>query len=266
MTYLDNVNKHGKHAEDNLIRAMCPGDFMPGAPKGGFAACSSNCGECWHQEIPEKKEYESPSVATSFEKAGEEANNMSRAVEALNQHVPKILDSGERRKFETGAVRDIQEGKGRCDLMPLDVVADVMGLSTLEYISCFVGSGETRHLERLLEAIPQDGIFCDGPTMFLEVAKHFEEGAKKYGENNWQKGIPVHCYIDSAVRHYLKFLRGDKDEPHDRAFCWNIMCAIWTCKHKPELNEYRKEELCEKDISKPSHSRYYDDFYKVSQP
>ena len=34
---------------------------------------------------------------------------------------PHILDSGNRRQFETGAVRDIQEGKGRCDLLPLDV-------------------------------------------------------------------------------------------------------------------------------------------------
>ena len=78
--------------------------------------------------------------------------------------------------------------------------------------------------------------------MFLEVAKHFEEGCKKYGENNWQKGIPTHCYIDSAVRHYLKYLRGDVDEPHDRAFCWNILCCIWTCMHKPELNDYAKKE------------------------
>ena len=67
----------------------------------------------------------------------------------------------------------------------------------------------------------------DSNTMFLEVAKHFEEGAKKYGENNWQNGIPVHCYIDSAVRHYLKWLRGDMDEPHDKAFVWNLMCCIW---------------------------------------
>lgn len=78
-------------------------------------------------------------------------------------------------------------------------------------------------------------------TKLLEVAKHFEDGAKKYGENNWQKGIPVKCYIDSAVRHYLKYLRGDTDEPHDRAFVWNILCCIWTCKHKPELNDYKKE-------------------------
>lgn len=75
--------------------------------------------------------------------------------------------------------------------------------------------------------------------MFLEVAKHFEEGAKKYGENNWQRGIPVHCYIDSAIRHYLKWLRGDKDEFHCRAFCWNVMCCIW------EVDYHEKES--EKD-------------------
>ena len=36
-----------------------------------------------------------------------------------------IKDSGNRREFETGAVRDIQEGKGRCDVLPLDVVANL---------------------------------------------------------------------------------------------------------------------------------------------
>jgi hypothetical protein len=25
----------------------------------------------------------------------------------------------------------------------------------------------------------------------------------------------------------LKWRRGDKDEPHDRAFVWNLMCCIW---------------------------------------
>lgn len=34
-----------------------------------------------------------------------------------------IKDSGNRTEFETGVIRDIQAGKGRCDLMPLDVVA-----------------------------------------------------------------------------------------------------------------------------------------------
>ena len=152
-----------------------------------------------------------------------------------------IKDSGERREFETGAVRDIQEGKGRCDLMPLDVVAWVLGGGdpdwVLDAIHEFVEMGNVMHLYRALEGF-RNLLGVNIETMFLEVAKHFEEGAKKYGEYNWQKGIPTHCYIDSAVRHYLKWLRGDNDEPHDRAFVWNIMCCIWTCKHKPELNDY----------------------------
>ena len=40
----------------------------------------------------------------------------------------EIKDSGERREFETGAVRDIQKGKGRCDLMPLDVVGGIYSM------------------------------------------------------------------------------------------------------------------------------------------
>ena len=165
---------------------------------------------------------------------------------------PKILDSGNRRQFESGAVRDIQEGKGRCDLLPLDVVADIYEefysddepsvCEVMTGISEFQATGEIRYLYYALDNFDR---FEAWSNMFLQVAIHFEEGAKKYGENNWQKGIPVHCYIDSAVRHYLKFLRGDKDEPHDRAFCWNILCAIWTCKHKPELNEYAVKD--EKD-------------------
>lgn len=165
-----------------------------------------------------------------------------------DNEMPVILDSGTRREFDTGAVRDIQEGKGRCDLLPLDVVAacyyKVFGRDdgagdVLYNISKFTETGEVDFLycaiSEALEGSNRDEQYSG---MFLEVAKHFEEGARKYGEYNWQKGIPLHCYIDSAVRHYFKYLRGDKDERHDRAFFWNLLCAIWTCRHKPELNEY----------------------------
>lgn len=158
----------------------------------------------------------------------------------------KILDSGDRTEFETGAVRDMHEGKGRCDLLPLYVVAKFFGnndkysFDIFARIKQFQDSSDETYLLIALDYFNKKQGW-DVSTFILEVAKHFEEGAKKYGENNWQKGIPVKCYIDSAIRHYLKHLRGDQDEPHDRAFCWNILCAIWTCKNKPELNDYRKD-------------------------
>jgi hypothetical protein len=139
-----------------------------------------------------------------------------------------IKDSGDRHEFSTGAVRDMQEGKGRCDLMPLMVVWKLLGHdSIICNIYQFLRSKRTLPLYDALFEFSSTHYNGDVETMLLEVAKHFEEGAKKYGENNWQKGIPPSCYIDSAIRHYLKYLRGDDDEPHDRAFVWNIMCCIW---------------------------------------
>ena len=149
---------------------------------------------------------------------------------------PTIKDSGERRQFDTGAVRDMQEGKGRCDLMPLEVVAKLLGKKSpedeiLHDIANFLEFGATTYLYHALDEFADMAYGGSKETMFLEVAKHFEDGAKKYGENNWQKGLPPSCYIDSAMRHYLKYRRGDDDEPHNRAFVWNIMCCIWEVNH-----------------------------------
>ena len=161
---------------------------------------------------------------------------------------PHILDSGDRTQFESGAVRDMRAGKGRCDLMPLDVVAYFMRDDDGDSDAIFEAVyrfQESDNIECLDKAIDH---FCiarewDPCTALLETAVHFEDGAKKYGDNNWRKGIPVKVFLDSALRHYIKFLRGDKDEPHDRAVCWNLMCAMWTAKHKPELDDYRKETM-----------------------
>lgn len=161
-----------------------------------------------------------------------------------------IKDSGTRREFETGAVRDIQEGKGRCDLLPLDVVGHILNLDETEdfgagyipvQLECFQKTGEIHYLRKVINKFYEIRYNCSIEDMFLEVSKHFEEGAKKYGEYNWQKGIPTHCYIDSATRHYLKWLRGDEDEPHDRAFVWNILCCMWTHVNKPELRDYPRK-------------------------
>ena len=137
-----------------------------------------------------------------------------------------IKDSGERCSFDTGAVRDIQDGKGRPSLMPLEVVYMLTHDVIIYYLGRFKDDGDTMNLLKALSHFSRKA-YDSYETMLLEVSKHFEEGALKYGDNNWQKGIPPECYMDSAIRHYLKHLRGDKDEDHARAFVWNIMCCIW---------------------------------------
>lgn len=163
-------------------------------------------------------------------------------VSMINGHIdtePRILDSGDRTQFPSGAVRDMQKGKGRCDLLPLDVIADLMCSKTLLEIHKFQSSSDIHCLKAALEYFVEcNEEWSDYVDMILDVAKHFEEGAEKYGEDNWKKGLPVKNYISSAVRHFLKWSRSDQDEPHNRAFCWNIICAIWTCENMPELNSY----------------------------
>ena len=108
-----------------------------------------------------------------------------------------LKDSGKRQKFETGALRDTEEGKGRYDLLP------------------------ARAIELL--------------------AKHFEAGANKYSARNWEKGMPLSRYIDSALRHLFKALEGQKDEPHLVAALWNIACLI-------DTQERIKEGLLPKEL------------------
>ena len=145
-----------------------------------------------------------------------------------------IKDSGDRRQFDTGAVRDMQEGKGRCDLIPVQVLAKLFdNNSVLFNLAQYLTEQDTQYLYKVLHSFGNMA-YGNRETMMLEVAKHFEEGAKKYGENNWQKGLPPSCYIDSAIRHYMKWRRGDDDEPHDRAFVWNIMCCIWEVDYHAE--------------------------------
>lgn len=156
---------------------------------------------------------------------------------------PHIRDSGSRTEFSTGAVRDMGgKEKGRCDLLPLGCVAVLMNDGVIHSLAAFKDTGDALHLEGAIK-IFMEARQWDISTMLLELSKHFAEGAEKYSEDNWMKGIPLKSYLNSAVRHYLKWLRGDKDEFHDRAFCWNVICACWTCKHRPELNDYAHGKL-----------------------
>ena len=71
----------------------------------------------------------------------------------------------------------------------------------------------------------------------MEVSKHCEEGALKYGEHNVDKGIPLHSLLDSASRHLAKYMVGMDDEDHLRAACWNLLWALNQRVTHPELDD-----------------------------
>lgn len=71
----------------------------------------------------------------------------------------------------------------------------------------------------------------------IEVSKHCEEGALKYGERNVDKGLPLHSLLDSGARHLAKVIAGMDDEDHLRAACWNLLWALNQRTTHPELND-----------------------------
>jgi len=60
------------------------------------------------------------------------------------------------------------------------------------------------------------------------LARHFEAGAGKYGDRNWEKGQPLARMMDSALRHAFEYLEGKRDEDHLIAAAWNLLCCADT--------------------------------------
>lgn len=99
----------------------------------------------------------------------------------------------------------------------------------------------------------------------MEVSKHCEEGAEKYGEHNVDKGIPLHSLCDSAARHLAKFIAGEMDEDHLRAATWNLLWALNQRTTHPELDDlYSHKEKVEKE--KESLKENKEDYVEVEEP
>ena len=129
-------------------------------------ACQRYCDTCMNGILPDHN-YPCDECEASYDLMAADTPKHYRPT--LGKDSP-IKDSGDRTEFTTGAVRDMHEGKGRCDLLPMCVL--------------------------------------------LRLARHYENGCKKYGDRNWEKGIPAHSFADSAMRHIFKYMDGQRDEDH----------------------------------------------------
>lgn len=110
--------------------------------------------------------------------------------------------------FQTGAVRDTG-GKGRMDLLPWSALMRI-----------------SKHMENSILPDPETGI-------------------PHYPERNWEKGIPMHSMIDSAFRHLAKYVDGWTDEDHLCAAATNLLMALWTEEHRPEMQDIPSRSLGE---------------------
>lgn len=82
----------------------------------------------------------------------------------------------------------------------------------------FSTGAKRNKLELRYDLIPIGGL--------KRVARVCFEGAKKYGEDNWLKGIPVGNLINHAINHIYLYLEGDETEDHLAHAAWNLLAAL----------------------------------------
>lgn len=117
MTYKELLIKDHPELSDDGIRDIialhCP-DHYYAFPIVGLctAASSTTCEDCWNRDVQDDKNPLISKHVDHIEKSetfipDKDSNNL-----------PHILDSGTRREFETGAVRDMKAGKGDMVSLP----------------------------------------------------------------------------------------------------------------------------------------------------
>lgn len=76
------------------------------------------------------------------------------------------------------------------------------------------------------------------PIALRRLAARYKMGADKYGEYNWQKGMPLGVVINHLQNHLEKFkLEGCIDDDNLAAIAWGAFALMWYEANKPELFE-----------------------------
>ena len=94
----------------------------------------------------------------------------------------RVLDSGQRKHFPSGMQRDVDDDK-------------------IQY-----------------------GLAFDGP-MLERYAIHLTKGARKYTSRNWMRATTkeeMERFKQSAIRHFMQWMKGDTEEDHAAAVFFNI--------------------------------------------
>lgn len=71
-----------------------------------------------------------------------------------------------------------------------------------------------------------------------DLAKHYTDGAKIHGVDNWKKAEDVNTFKQSAFRHFIAILESKEDEDHYSALIWNIISLAWHNKYKENENMF----------------------------
>ena len=64
------------------------------------------------------------------------------------------------------------------------------------------------------------------PFGLFRLAKIYAEGAKKYGDRNWELGQPFGDVLNHAERHRCLWKKGDRSEDHLAKVAWGMFAIM----------------------------------------
>lgn len=74
------------------------------------------------------------------------------------------------------------------------------------------------------------------PIGLRRLAETYAEGSEKYGDYNWERGMPISEMLNHACEHIRKYLEGDRSEDHLAHGAWNLFGAMHSEELWPHLN------------------------------
>lgn len=75
------------------------------------------------------------------------------------------------------------------------------------------------------------------PYGLRRLAETYGEGALKYGDNKWKKGMPYSTTINHVLAHIFQLLSGDKSEDHAAHAAWGLFAIMHFDATKPKMND-----------------------------
>ena len=75
------------------------------------------------------------------------------------------------------------------------------------------------------------------PIGLRALAKTYAEGAEKFGECNWENGMPATDLLNHASAPIYNFLGGARAEDHLAHAAWNVLGAIHSLEKWPDINK-----------------------------
>ncbi len=64
------------------------------------------------------------------------------------------------------------------------------------------------------------------PTGLRRLAETYGEGAQKYGDRNWERGMDAGGLLNHALAHIVSYLSGDRSEDHMAHAAWGLFAVM----------------------------------------